>query len=172
VRRSGNRYFLMRHGEAEFNVRGIVNSDAQVQNPLTAVGKSQVRETAKKLKKEGIDLIITSPMQRTQETARMILAELGLPPSACMIDERLAEIGFGTQEGLPMVDIDRLYSKGGNLFSRHTSDGETLGDLRKRAGDILFDIERRYVGKTFCWLHTMETHGYLLPLHSEKARRN
>ena len=152
TKRSGNRYFVMRHGEAQLNVKGLANSDVSVLNPLTPVGKERVLTSAVTLKKEKIDLIVSSPLQRTQETAKIVLRELGLPDSALMTDARLSEIGFGEHEGKPIGESDKVYMDGGDFYERRSPGGESLGELRKRAGEFLFEIERRYNGKNILFV--------------------
>ena len=57
IKKSGNKYFVMRHGEAEQNVKGILNSKLETNHyHLTEKGKKQVLATAKKIAKEKIDL--------------------------------------------------------------------------------------------------------------------
>src|SRR3989338_1506908 len=54
---------LMRHGEAIHNVKGLATIDPKddKDDVLTEAGKRAIEETAKKLKKEKIDIIISSP---------------------------------------------------------------------------------------------------------------
>lgn len=117
VRRSGNRYFVMRHGEAQSNVQSIIDLQRDPANSLTEKGKQQVIHAAAELKREQIDLIVTSPFLRTKETAATVARELGLPESAVMVDERLQE-----------------------------SDAQ-LKETQLRTGEFLFEIERRYNNK-------------------------
>ncbi|KKT21544.1 MAG: hypothetical protein UW05_C0008G0026, partial [Candidatus Giovannonibacteria bacterium GW2011_GWC2_43_8] len=49
---SGNKYFIMRHGEAESNIKNIVNGDINKNHyPLTPRGKKQVEVSVKNLLK-------------------------------------------------------------------------------------------------------------------------
>jgi len=67
--------FLMRHGEAEFNL----NNDAQRQ--LTDVGRANVREIVLRDKAElsHIDTIWVSPYVRAQQTAQIVQEVLDQP---------------------------------------------------------------------------------------------
>ena len=70
---SGNKYFVMRHGEAESNVKNIVNGDINKNHyPLTARGKKQVESAAKNLLKKKIkpDMIFASPFLCAPEKTR------------------------------------------------------------------------------------------------------
>ena len=118
IRCSGNRYFVMRHGEARNNALYMEDAVGDPENHLTAKGKSEASRTAAALKREGIDLIITSPFLRTRETVAIVQKELGLPETAVMVDERLHEI-----------------------------DESPISSVRRRVGEFLFEAERRYSGK-------------------------
>ncbi len=117
VRRSGNRYFVMRHGEAQSNAQNTEDFSGDPQNRLTERGRQQAMYAGVDLKKEKIDIVITSPFLRTQETARVVLKELGLPDSALMTDERLSEASSSDEA------------------------------IRARVGEFIFEVERRYSGK-------------------------
>jgi len=148
VRRSGNNYFLMRHGEAQSTVEGIINSDNSIENHLTEDGKIQVRANISKLKgKEKIDLIIASPLTRAHETAMLVQQELGLPDSSLMVDERLREIGSGIYNGKSLAEWMARFASTDERFATIPEGGESYMDVRRRVGDFLFEIERRYSGK-------------------------
>jgi isoleucyl-tRNA synthetase len=147
TRRSGNRYFTVRHGLAEHNVKGVANSSDQVPSRLVEEGKARIRASAQELKKEKIDLIIASPLLRTQETAKIILSELGLPDSALMVDERLHEVNFGVFNNKPIGEWRAFYKNFADRFSTAPEGGETYADIRRRAGEFIFELEKRYSGK-------------------------
>lgn len=147
VRQSGNRYFVMRHGEARSNVEDFVNSNNEIENHLTEEGKKQAAATAKELASLGIDLIVASPLTRTQETARIVARELGLPESAIMTDTRIAETHFGEKNGKPMEEWQAAFATLSDKFNTAVVGGETYTQVYARVGDFLFDIERRYAGK-------------------------
>ncbi len=147
VRTSGNRYFVMRHGEATNLTDHIIDSGNGAPRPLTALGREQVAATAQLLKKENIDIIITSPVARTHETAMLVQKELGLPEQAVVADERLREMGYGELDGKSVEEWHRFYATDRETFIKSPAGGETYADIRKRAGELLFDLERRYRGK-------------------------
>ena len=118
VRRSGNRYFVMRHGEAVNNANNVPDPRGDPENHLTETGKAESVRAASELKHENVDLIIVSPFLRTRETAAVVQKELGLPDSAVMIDKRLHEL----------------------------NESDILA-VRRRMGEFLFEAERRYTNK-------------------------
>lgn len=89
TKKSGNKYFLMRHGEAIDNAKHILDPKGDPNNHLTENGKTEVVEAIEKL--NGIELVFTSPFLRTRETAEIARNTLGLPEGSVIIDERLHE---------------------------------------------------------------------------------
>ena len=147
VRKSGNTYIAMRHGESESNVAGVTNT-ATVTNDkdhLTDRGREEVRAAATTLKEEGREtIIIASPFTRARETAEILAEEIGVPREAILIDERLREMEVGIFDGKPVQEYDSFFSSYAERFVRAPEGGETLNDLRARAGGLLYDLESRY----------------------------
>lgn len=178
VRKSGNKYFVMRHGEARGNVEGFLNSNNEVENHLTEEGKRQVRKTAEVLKGKGITTIVASPIIRTQETARMVCDVLGLDPAHIMTDTRLSEVRFGDTGTLPRPEWEALFAMLSDKFNKAMLGGETYAEVYKRVGEFLFDIESRYTGKnilvvthgTPAWL--MNEIAAYAPLEEVKERKH
>ncbi len=168
ARRSGNHYVVMRHGQARSNVEGFVNSTNEIENHLTAAGKEEVLKSAAEMRGLGIDLIVASPITRTQETARLVAEELGVPASAIMTDVRLSEIHFGEKDGAPIEEWEGLFATLSDRFNKTFVGGETYAQVRARVADFLSDIERRYSGKRIL----IVTHAAPAWLLSEFAQRS
>jgi isoleucyl-tRNA synthetase len=145
VRKSGNTYILIRHGESEYNIKKLLNADRSVHNPLTEIGRQQVSETAKQLSQK-VDFIYHSPLQRTKETAEILANALG--GHNLQVDERLAESGMGELEGRPLGTKDTLLSSPEEEFTKSILGCETLNDIRIRMADFIHDMERTHQGKT------------------------
>lgn len=145
TKKSGNRYFSMRHGEAE-NVVAKVNSTMlggiETTHHLTEKGKEDVRKTASRLKGEGITRIFASPLTRTRETAELVAEELGLAPSAVSFDARLREVEVGEFEGKSHDSYHSFCDTVEGRFFKRPVGGETLTDVRRRVGEFLYEIER------------------------------
>jgi isoleucyl-tRNA synthetase len=167
VRRSGNRYFVMRHGEAQSNVDGILDSYNDPNNHLTDKGRQGVRASAEELHNKHIDLIVASPLVRTQETAKIVQHELALPDAALMTDERLRETDLGVYSGKSQEEWQQSYVSMADRFARGAEGGETFADVRRRVGEALFDIEKRYTGKNVL----IVSHGNPLWLMTQVALR-
>ncbi|PIT97069.1 isoleucine--tRNA ligase [Candidatus Berkelbacteria bacterium CG10_big_fil_rev_8_21_14_0_10_41_12] len=55
TKKSGNKYFVMRHGEAESNVEGVISARADNPTHLTKKGRQQAEEEGENIKNNGID---------------------------------------------------------------------------------------------------------------------
>lgn len=86
--------FLCRHGESEYNAKGIIQG--HIDTYLTPKGIVQARLTGEYLKNFNIQKIYTSDLRRAYQTATIIGDVLGIEPLA---DERIREMNFGQWEG-------------------------------------------------------------------------
>lgn len=145
TKRSGNSYFLMRHGEAEQNVRGVLSSDNEEVHHLTDKGREHVKMSAEKLKSEGIDLVFYSPVTRTTETAE-ILKEY-LASAKFMVEDRIREEYFGVLSGKPWSEFEKVFPTFKDRIHNKYEDLETLVDVKKRVGEFIYEIERTFQGK-------------------------
>jgi len=92
-------FWFLRHGETDWNAQGL--SQGRTDIALNAVGVAQAERAARTLAPLGIASVVASPLSRARVTAEIAAKALGLPVS---LDEDLAEVNFGEQEGLPMGD--------------------------------------------------------------------
>lgn len=162
TKKSGNSYFVMRHGEAQSNVEHVFDSAGREDNHLTQRGQQGVLESALKLKKRTeIDIIVTSPLLRTRETAKIVQNAFDLPDSAVMVDERLREMNVGEYNGKSVLEWWAKQGAGERPFETAPQGGETYTEIRKRVGDFIFEIERRYAGKRVL-IVTHECPGWLM----------
>ena len=142
-----NNYFLMRHGEIEGNKNDQVSSDVRAKTPLTPDGAASVLLSARELAGERMDFIISSPFDRTQESARIVARELGLKPDSLIIDPRLGEINTGNFTGGTWQQYWSRYSSSEARWTEHPYGGENKTDMQKRIEEFLKDSESRYRDK-------------------------
>jgi ribonuclease H / adenosylcobalamin/alpha-ribazole phosphatase len=91
---------LLRHGQTAMSVERRFAGRTDI--PLTEEGLRQAAAAAERLaERGGIDLIVTSPLQRARETAEAVAQATGAPLEA---DDGLAEIDFGKWEGLSIAE--------------------------------------------------------------------
>ena len=69
---------MVRHGQTYFNEKGLVQG--RVDNPLNDIGKEQAKILGKQLKEKGetFDMIASSPLSRSLETAYILSKELNI----------------------------------------------------------------------------------------------
>jgi len=147
TKKSGNKYFVMRHGEAENNVLDIFSSE-RTKHHLTELGRKEVNETAENLKNKKITKIYYSPVLRTRETAEIVASKLGLAKDKIICDERIRELEMGVFSGHLASDYWD-YAKDHNWgFDMTIPQGESFQDAKNRIGNFLYDIDRQNKNET------------------------
>ncbi|MEI6058452.1 MAG: class I tRNA ligase family protein [archaeon] len=144
TKKSGNKYFVMRHGEGEQNVLGILSSKVDNPHHLTEKGKEQVSNTTDKLKGKKVTKIISSPFVRTKETAEIIAEKLGLLKDDIVYDARIEEMNLGDFDMKDFESYRAYYSSFEEMLEKPVPNGESHNDLRKRAGEFLYEIDKKY----------------------------
>ncbi len=147
TKKSGNTYFVMRHGETESNVKSVWNCDSHETNPLTENGVRQVKESAQSLVHEVPDIILCSPYPRTKETAHLVAKTLGVDEKNILTDERLGEWSVGMEfNDKPIQSYFDIRNKSNKLTFK-TADGESYEEVLKRSAECIYDIDQKYSGK-------------------------
>ncbi|MFF7157608.1 histidine phosphatase family protein [Streptomyces sp. NPDC008139] len=90
---------LIRHGETEWTLTGQHTSYTDL--PLTPDGEEQARTLAPMLASRHISTVITSPMRRARDTAKLAGLE------RTRVDAHLCEWDYGGYEGVTTRDIHR-----------------------------------------------------------------
>ncbi|MCR4274976.1 MAG: class I tRNA ligase family protein [Candidatus Campbellbacteria bacterium] len=155
----GNTFTFVRHGEANNNILDIASADPNAPDHLTEKGKEQVMHVSRKIKKEGVTKIYTSPFVRTRETADIIAQELGLVADAVVVDERIQELKYGDFNTKPHHDVYLYRKTNGLKYGDKLPNGESYLDVRRRFSEFLYDIDSQHE-------HThviVVTHGVAFP---------
>lgn len=173
TKKSGNRYLVMRHGEAESNVRGVVSSKVatNLSFGLTEKGKEVAQKAGDTLCAERIDRIITSPFLRTTQTAEIVARAIGFDPKNIIIDERLKEIDTGIFDGKSIDAYHEYFSSLEEKVTKRPEGGENLLDVKRRMMDFIEELEKTEKDKTFL-LVTHEYSTWMLTAGSEGADRS
>jgi broad specificity phosphatase PhoE len=151
------RVYLVRHGETEWNRRGIFQGTTDV--PLNAAGRAQAAELARALDGVRFDAAYTSPLSRARQTAQAVLAGRDVPLDAL---PELREISYGLWQGRGFVPAGRC-SAGLEWRWRHSPwqvrfpGGESLNDVHRRAAPVLDGIVAAHPAETVL----MSGHGHL-----------
>jgi broad specificity phosphatase PhoE len=91
---------LLRHGQTPMSVQKRYAGRSDV--PLTDAGVQQAAASAKRLASAGLDVIVTSPLLRTVQTAQEVAAVTG---AAVVTDDGFRETDFGAWEGLTFAEV-------------------------------------------------------------------
>ncbi len=143
---------LVRHGVTDHTTRKLFSGGLTSSNPsLNDEGRAQVRTTGEWLTplREQIDAVIASPVRRTHESAEILGEILG---HGVELDEALAEMEFGTWDGLTFADVqeqfpDELSDWLGNL-EHAPGGGESFRTVAERVLLGRDRILQEYAGKT------------------------
>lgn len=128
---------IIRHGETDWNSSGRLQGCEDIE--LNDQGKLQAASLAAYLSKQQWDVIISSPLKRAYETARIIASHISLPEIEKM--EGLRERDYGAASGL-------LPDERHNRFPDGIIPGqEEFEHLRERAIRALDEIAEQHSGK-------------------------
>ena len=148
------KFILLRHGESESNVKNI--KAGQLEGfPLTEKGIKQSKDAAEILKKERVDIVVSSPVLRTKQTAEIVSKELGIE---YIENERIKEYDFGSWNGHGSDDSfckeDELYQEYKKLahddqkYNFHFGgDGESRKEIEERVRKFIEEVTEKYAGK-------------------------
>ncbi len=148
TKKSTNKYFFMRHGQAENNVSELHNQDIHRTAQLTEEGKQQVAESIANFN-ENIDVMIVSPFTRTQETAKIVCEHLGKNFDDAILDERVGEWGVARHfHGKPKPEMAHFYDEEFHQEpKKHFGDDESFAEMVVRVEKFLEEMEEKYSGK-------------------------
>jgi isoleucyl-tRNA synthetase len=147
TKKSGNKYFVIRHGEAENNVKQILSAKEENPHHLTEKGISDIRKAAEELKKEKIDTIISSPFLRAKETAEIMAEIISLDKKVIQYDKRIGEHNYGDFDLEPVAKYHNYYSSFKEAFIRPLPNGESYDDTKARVGEFIYDLEKNFSNK-------------------------
>src|SRR3989339_1017426 len=146
TKKSGNKYFVMRHGESEGNEKNLVSSKVGNIDHLTKKGEKQIFDSIPELKNKKIDLIISSDFMRTKETAEIVKKELKLSNNSLIFDERLWELNTGVFDGKTWKEYFDFRGEKG-WFNLKAEGGESCKEMKLRTASFLYDLEKKYKNK-------------------------
>ena len=121
----------------------------QIDTPLVEEGIEQARKSAEVLKTYNIDAIVSSPLQRAHDTARIVAKIIGYPEDRIEVSSLLLERNFGILEGTP-------YQPG--IVFDDVEGAESLEELVERAK------------KSLEWLRNIKANNILLVSHGSYGR--
>jgi len=139
------RLHLIRHGETEWALSSQYTGSTDI--PLTAHGEDEAREVGLRLRGIPFARVLTSPLQRAQQTCRLAALE-----PKTKIEPDLTEWDNGDDEGRTPAEILRL-RPGWNLFRDGSPHGESPNQISIRA-DRLITRLRKLEGNVALFTHS------------------
>jgi broad specificity phosphatase PhoE len=135
-------FFLVRHATHELVDRVLCGRMAGVK--LGEEGRAQARRVAKRLARERVSAIHTSPLERAQETAAPIAEGLHLTPDVC---EAIIEVDVGEWAGRDFAALhdDPKWISWNNARSvNRPPGGESMLDVQARVIGHLQNVRRSH----------------------------
>ena len=133
--------YVARHGQTQWNAENKVCGRTDL--PLTEVGMAQAEALAEKAAELGIDLVLSSPLQRAYTMARIIADRCG---AEVLTEDLLIEQDYGIFEGADRQDPGFLANK--RQFAVRYPGGESMMDMAGRLYPLLREIKEKYPDKT------------------------
>ena len=132
--------YVVRHGETNWNKERRVQGITDI--PLTEKGIEDAKELKELIKDLNIDVVISSPLIRARETAK-IITDASLPVN---IDDRIKERDWGMNEGALIDEVDR-WDCWDIILNTRVQNIEPLQDFMYRVSDFIEDIKVKYKDK-------------------------
>ncbi len=173
------RLYLIRHGQTDCNAKGLLQGRADV--PLNEKGRELALLTGKALEEIPFDLIITSPLNRAVETAKLVASfsanrrQVEIP---IVEEERIIEIDWGEWEGRCIrpenIEVpEEFYLFYEDAFAYPGAPGgESIEDVCRRTGDFFQELihNPQYQEKTILIsAHGCSTRGILHQVYGDQG---
>jgi len=157
--------FIIRHAESEWNPIG--RYQGLLDPGLSERGLKQAELLGRALEKEKIDVIYSSPLKRTYQTAQEIAKRHGLE---IIEDRRIIEIDHGVWSGMLVEEVKERFPEDFRMWLEEPhrvkfEGGESLQDVFKRVKDFLEFIREKHWGQTVAVVsHTVPIRAMLCAL--------
>lgn len=135
--------WIVRHGETEWSVSRRHTGLTDI--PLTADGKEQARALAPRLAGTTFALVLSSPLRRAVQTARLA----GFAPE---LDDRLVELDYGEYEGITTAEIHETRPSW-DLWTDGCPGGEDAPAVGARMDALIADRIERVEGPVLLFGH-------------------
>ena len=132
--------YVVRHGETIWNVEHKVQGITDI--PLTEKGRKDAEELQELISTLNIDVVISSPLERARETAK-ILIDSKLPVNT---DDRIKERDWGMNEGALIDTIDR-WDCWDVILNTKVQNIECIQDFMDRVSNFIEEIKIKHKDK-------------------------
>lgn len=141
-------FYLVRHGQTDWNVQGKVQGLADI--PLNDTGRAEAVQLSEKIGEIIFDVCFSSELTRALETAEILNATR---PLIIKTDPALIERNFGPWEGQLFSELLEFEALGQPLLNIESDE-----EIQKRAFPLLHEIADSYAGSTVL----IVTHGSVI----------
>lgn len=155
MKKYNNHYLIMRHGESEANVAGLIVSDPDIgcaNFGLTEEGQRQVvasinnyqqqYSSATKIVSHPISKVVCSDFLRTKETAELSAKILALP--APQVEVGLRERFFGDWEGKSDIHYPTIWALDNDAATQVSQRVESVDDVRQRGLSVIAKLDAQF----------------------------
>ncbi|MDQ2634033.1 MAG: histidine phosphatase family protein [Pseudomonadota bacterium] len=140
-------FFLLRHAAHD-----DVGSYLAGRSPnvfLGSAGQAQARRLGERMRSERFDAIVSSPRERTQETANAVSVACEIGP--VMLREELDEVDFGSWSGKTFIELNG--DPGWHRWNSQravavTPMGESMDDVRRRMCRCMDELSHHFPGRS------------------------
>ncbi len=132
--------YIVRHGETNKNKLGLIQGVTEAD--LSEKGIKEAQKLQDLVASLNIDVVISSPLRRARDTAKIITNN----KYPINIDDRIIERDWGLCEGASIDEVDTVRCWN---FYINTSDNqiESVRDFMKRINEFIEDIRTRFADK-------------------------
>ena len=132
--------YVVRHGQTIWNLERKVQGITDI--PLTLEGIKNAEELKDLVETLDIDVVISSPLQRARDTAK-ILVDSKLPINT---DDRIKERDWGMNEGVLIDEVDG-WDCWDVILNTKVQSIECIQDFMYRVSSFIEEIKERYKEK-------------------------
>jgi len=143
-----NKFFFLRHGQADNNIKGICGpykDTKEYTSHLTAKGKEDVKTIAGVIAKMKIDIIISSPLARTRETAKIV--QSATKKAKIIYNKKLVDINAGIFMAKPVSRYSAYFKNDSEKFEITPPEGESSNDAKRRMVKAFSEINGKFKNK-------------------------
>ncbi len=132
--------YIIRHGRTDWNDKKKLQGRTDI--PLNDEGREMARRARDEYRNVNFDVCYCSPLIRAKETAEILLEGRDIP---VITDSRLAEMCFGTYEGIensfavPDCPINTFFLAP-ERYTEPVEGAESIEELFSRTGEFLREI--------------------------------
>jgi broad specificity phosphatase PhoE len=143
-------FWLVRHGQTDWNLTGRWQGQSPNAPPLNETGRAQVLALHSQLESIHISAIYSSDLLRSRETAEILAKQVGLEVS---LEPRFREMNLGVWEGMCSDEIKACYpqelaERARDPLNTCAPQGESPRQVARRVTAAANEIGRRHRGES------------------------